>query len=102
MHLICPQNFAQALFSISLGAAVIPRRNEKKYKKKIKKKKTVRQFFFFFFGGGGGINKVHSGRFATGVLWVYGTTFYRKENFPKIIGLSIECFLILKKQTNNL
>ena len=29
MHLICPQNFASALFSVSLGTAVIPRRNEK-------------------------------------------------------------------------
>ena len=30
MHLVCPQNFAyKALFSISLGTAVIPRRNEK-------------------------------------------------------------------------
>ena len=27
--LFAPQNFAQALFSISLGKAVIPRRNEK-------------------------------------------------------------------------
>ena len=73
---------------------------KKNIKKKLKKRKRLGNFFFFL--GGGGINKVHSGRFATGVLWVYGTTFYRKENFPKIIGLSIECFLILKKQTNNL
>ena len=29
MHPICPQNFAYALFSISLKTAVIPRRNEK-------------------------------------------------------------------------
>ena len=29
MHLICPPKFAQALFSISLGMAVISRRNEK-------------------------------------------------------------------------
>ena len=49
-----------------------------------------------------GANKVHYGRFATGVLWVYGTTFHRKKNIRQIIGLSIECFLILKKQTNNL
>ena len=32
--LFAPQNFAQALFSISLGTAVIPRRNEMKKKKK--------------------------------------------------------------------
>ena len=32
--LFAPQNFAQALFSISLGIAVIPRRNEMKKKKK--------------------------------------------------------------------
>ena len=29
MHLICPKNFAQAFFSISLGTAVITRRNKK-------------------------------------------------------------------------
>ena len=29
MHLICPPNFALALFSISLGTTVIPRRNKK-------------------------------------------------------------------------
>ena len=68
----------------------------------MKKKKRLGKFFFV--GGGGGVvaNKVHCGRFATGVLWVYGTTFHRKKNIRQIIGLSIECFLILKKQTNNL
>ena len=66
-----------------------------------KKQKPVRQIFLWG-GGGVGANKVHYGRFATGVLWVYGTTFHRKKNIRQIIGLSIECFLILKKQTNNL
>ena len=49
MHLICPQNFAKALFSISLGTVVIPRRNEKQTLCKI-------------LGG-----KVHYGRCANGV-----------------------------------
>lgn len=68
---------------------------------KRKKKKRLGKFFFV---GGWGVeaNKVHYGRFATGVLWVYGTTFHRKKNIRQIIGLSVECFLILKKQTNNL
>ena len=35
MHLICPQNFVQAFFSISFGTAVIPRRNEKQRLSKI-------------------------------------------------------------------
>ena len=51
------QNFAEALFSISLGTAVIPRRNENK----------GYGIFFFFGGGGWGANKVHYGRCASGV-----------------------------------
>ena len=50
MHVICPQSFAQALFSISLGAAVIPRRNE-------------RQRLYINFWGA---NKVNYGRCASG------------------------------------
>ena len=73
---------------------MIPRRNVKK-----KKTNTVRQFFW---GGGVGENKVHYGRCASGVFWVYGITFHRKKNIRQMIGLSIECFLILKKQTINL
>ena len=47
-----PQNVAEALFSISLGMAVIPRGNE-----------IQRLCNIFFFGGGGGeANKVHYGR----------------------------------------
>ena len=38
--LFAQQNFAQALFSISLGIAVIPRRNEMKKKKK----KVIQKF----------------------------------------------------------
>ena len=57
MHLICPPpptprplNFASAAwFSISLGTAVIPKRNGKQ---------RLCNFFFFFFWGGG-VNKVH-------------------------------------------
>ena len=70
---------------------MIPRRN-------VKKTNTVRQFFL----GAGGGNKVHYGRCASGVFWVYGITFHRKKNIHQMIGLSIECFLILKKQTINL
>ena len=55
MHLICPPNFAQASFSISLGTAVIPRRNEEKTACKI------------WGGGGGGANKVYYGRCASNV-----------------------------------
>ena len=32
MHLVCPPNFAKALFSISLGNALIPRRNQKQHR----------------------------------------------------------------------
>ena len=73
---------------------MIPRRNVKK------KTNTLRQFFLG--GGGVGGNKVHYGRCASGVFWVYGITFHRKKNIRQMIGLSIECFLILKKQTINL
>ena len=48
--MLAPQNFAYALFSISLGTAVIPRRNENQ---------RLRNFFW---GGGGGGGK-------QGVLW---------------------------------
>ena len=73
---------------------MIPRRN-------VTKKKQTR-LGNFFWGGGGGGNKVHYGRCASGVFWVYGITFHRKKNIRQMIGLSIECFLILKKQTINL
>ena len=53
MHFFTPQNFAQPLFSISLGTAVKPRRNEK-------------QRLFKIWGGGGG-NKVHYGGCGSGV-----------------------------------
>ena len=56
MHLICPPpKFAKALFQISLGTAVIPRRNEKQRLCKV-----------FLLGGGG--DKVHYGRCASGVF----------------------------------
>ena len=73
---------------------MIPRRNVKK--------KQTRLGNFFLGGGGVGGNKVHYGRCASGVFWVYGITFHRKKNIRQMIGLSIECFLILKKQTINL
>ena len=49
--MLAPQNFAYALFSISFGTAVIPRRNENQ---------RLRNFFFWGGGGGGG---------RQGVLW---------------------------------
>ena len=52
-----PQNFAEALFSISLGTAVIPRRNEKQRLWKI---------LFWVGGGGGKANKVHYGKCGSG------------------------------------
>ena len=54
--LFAPQNFAQALFSISIGTAVIPRRNGKQM-----------LFKNLGGGGGGGTNKVHYGRCVSGV-----------------------------------
>ena len=48
MQLVCPPNFAKALFSISLGNAVIPRRNQKQHR-----------VMHFFGGGAGGATKVH-------------------------------------------
>ena len=55
--LFAPQNFAEALFSISLGTAVVPRRNEKQRLCKI-------------WGLGAEANKVHCGRCTTGVFKV--------------------------------
>ena len=55
MHLVCPQNFAFALFPISLGTAVIPRRNRKQSLCKI-------------CGVEGKGNKVYYGRCANGEL----------------------------------
>ena len=58
-HLVCPQNFAHALFSVSPGKAVIPRRDKKN-----------RCYAIFLFGGWGGgrmeANKVYYGRCANG------------------------------------
>ena len=54
--LFAPQNFAQALFSISIGTAVIPRRNGKQRLLKI-----------WGARGGGGTNKVLYGRCTSGV-----------------------------------
>ena len=51
---------------------MIPRRN-------VKKKQT--RLGNFFFGGGVGGNKVHYGRCASGVFWVYGITFHRKKKY---------------------
>ena len=92
MHLICPPKFCISIvFNFSWDGCDT--------QEKCKKKQT-RLGNFFFWGGGG--NKVHYGRCASGVFWVYGITFQRKKNIRQMIGLSIECFLILKKQTINL
>ena len=58
MRLICPPvNFAGALFPLSLGTAVIPRRNEKQRFCKI-----------WGGGGGGGANKLRYRRCVSGVF----------------------------------
>ena len=44
-YTFCPQNRAEALFSVSLGLKIIPR--------KIEHNASV--YFFFFLGGGGGV-----------------------------------------------
>ena len=69
MHLICPPKILHkhAFFSVSLGTAVIPRRN---------KKQRVMQN-----RGGGGANKVHCGRCASATT--KQKTLKRNENGVK-------------------
>ena len=57
MHLVCPQNFAYALFSVSPGKAVIPRRDKKR-------KSKVTQYFCL--GGGAGDDGGKQGVFIMG------------------------------------
>ena len=64
--LFASQNFALALFSISLRTAVIPRRSEKQSFCKILGGR----------GGGRGAKKVHYGRCASGVCKGLTVAFY--------------------------
>ena len=61
--LFVSQNFAQVLFSISLGTAVIPKRNEKQ---------RLCKLFFFFEGA----NKKYYGRCANGEFYFEGVTSF--------------------------
>ena len=72
--LFAPQNFAQALFSISLGTAVIPRRNEKKCYAKFWE-----------------ANKMHYGRCASGICakLLFCSSNLLKLSLPLSLPLSL-------------
>jgi len=70
----------------------------KKKKKKKKKKGGGGNFFGGGGGGGGGgANKVHYGRCASGVLWVYGITFHGTKNIRQMIRIVNWVFLNIEE-----
>ena len=76
MHLVCPQNFAYALFSVSPGKAVIPRRDKKR-------KSKVTQYFCL--GGGAGDDGGKQGVFIMGDVQMANSFILTQETQVEII-----------------